>query len=411
MRMSAWLVCMAMVVTSSGCAGCLGEVRNPTPTGPNPSPIVSGILPIGCTDPESDCGVETTSLEDECPTGDCKPGGLNGKGIYTVVEGNYCFLYAGEPRFCPEAFINTAEGVLIEVRDLESPASVRGSKVTARFQEGLQPQKIVQVKAISSDKGQLSIKYVKDNKAYTATGADLEKLTLEIGPYRTGGGDASPLANFELKVVPFDSDKTKVDGIPRYRVRYRETGLQQPMPWLYQCKGKAEKPELPSADTVTAFLGEKRISGLTAFVTPNPNVTTLGCESGAIVTCMSWGYTPWSGKPGAPERSDHAFGSCLQAKRAAFFVQYNDLTTYTLKGTAIELRDQFGINENDIDYLEAIWSPGGAVCIDTENLRHTQFTNTVKALMTKHKVPSCAQPPVWSKQGKLATGPKTKSVW
>ncbi|WNG35479.1 hypothetical protein F0U61_18735 [Archangium violaceum] len=390
-RMSVWLMCIAVAVVTNGCAGCMETIR------PNPGQSPRGILPIGCSDTASDCGVATMSLTDQCPTGECPPGGINGKGIYTVVEGNYCFLFGGEPRFCPEAFVKTSDSVMLEVRDLESPREIYKKPVMGKFQ-GTD----VVVSAIQSDKSQLSIKYVLNKKEYTATGVELEKLTLWVGSFRTGNGDASPLANYELKITPIQSEKTQADGVQRYQVRYREAGEQG---WLYHCKGKNESPEKPSADAVAAFLGQKRISGLSAFVTSNPNSTTMGCETGAIVTCLSWGYTPWNDKPGTPERSDYAFGSCLQAKRAAYFVGFKDFNTYTVKGTSIFLRDQYGIKDNNIENLEAIWSPAGAVCIDTEKMRRSRFKSTVTNLKNLHKVPSCT-PPDWSREGKVATGPE-----
>lgn len=406
-KQAAWLICMAMVVAAGGCAGC--PVRpEPGPTEPVPGGstsggvVVSGVLPVGCTDPANDCEVAQTSLTGECTTGDCKPGGLNGKGIYNVEEANYCFLFMGSPRFCPETFVNSVEGVVLVVRDLLSPRSTYQRFVTATLQS-----KPIVLRSITSEKGDLIITYAfdKNGKDVIAKGAALKTLMLRVGPYQTGSGDASPLATFEMQVIPYN----KQDGVLQYQLQYREVApVDKPAyPWLYHCKGEKQEPEKASDDAVVSFLDQRRVSGLNAYVTADAKATTVACQKGAIATCLRWGYAPWSPTPGTPERSEYAYGSCLQGKRAAYFVRFGDYTTYTKNGTHIQMRDQFGINANDVDYLEAIWSPGGAVCLNVENVRRDEFRATVDSLNGKgFKVPPCAKPPQWSKEGKFATGPQ-----
>jgi hypothetical protein len=89
---------------------------------------------------------------------------------------------------------------------------------------------------------------------------------------------------------------------------------------------------------------------------------------------MAWGYTPWEPSTGVrDEVRDYVYRSCLQAKRAAYFVGKGDFRSYTETGTKIEKWDQYHSGEGKpVERIEALWSPHGAVCFNKENRRKPQ---------------------------------------
>jgi hypothetical protein len=98
----------------------------------------------------------------------------------------------------------------------------------------------------------------------------------------------------------------------------------------------------------------------------------------------------------------------MQAKRAAYFGKDNDFASYTKNGTRINKRDQYGFGlrgtkAEDLPYLEAIWSPRGAECLNPENRRRRKTVN----VPTGHTLRRCDDPPPpgWSLEGKFATSP------
>lgn len=363
-RGSAWLICMALVTVASGCGGCLQTVRD--------LPEAPGSLPgTGCPGGPT-CGITQSLLEEiddpKCPTGNCDPGGTgNATGVYTAEGGNYCFRAMGEQYFCPEAFINTPAGVVLDVRYLNNPGNVIKTTVSGRLSAN--PNQLVEVLAIHSDRTELAIKYRLQGQPQelTAKGTDLEKLVLRLGSMAMGRGDASPLIGYELKFVKQPDVK---NGVHRYKLTYRELGIGAPSQWIPHCAEDA-------ADTI-AFLQERRIHALTGSIKKDPNVTTMGCELGSIVTCLDWGYTPWNATGAWDDTREYVYRSCLQAKRAAYFVGKGDFRSYTKPNTKIVKWDQYASGgdkptpEQQVElapHIEALWSPHGAVCFNPKNRR------------------------------------------
>ncbi|MFL5352042.1 ADYC domain-containing protein [Archangium sp.] len=403
-RMFMGILCVAMVVASSGCAGCFGELRDPTQPGTTTSPSTSEPLPTnacssgGCTAPKA---VIASITELDCPTGNCDPGNLNGKGIYTVEGGNYCFFNFGDGRFCPESLVNDkTDGVVLEVRDRNSPLSFQRRTIKARYKAT--PNSAAQdatLLSIRGDKSQFSLRYSVAGNEATATGNDLTKFTFSVHGLETAHGDASPLAGYEFTITPVGLFK----GLTQYAIQYLDLSTNEQR-WHCQGDGMVRK-----ADSLVTFLPQERVSGVSGLAQPETNVLTMACQTGAIVTCMSWGYTPWNDKGELDNDRNHVFRSCLQAKRAAYFVGRGDLTSYTKTGTEIYLRDQYGVGLNQGDvvpHLEALWSPTGAVCVNPDSLRHLKNQPTVTQQAGKFGIPTCTRPPAWNDQGKLATGPK-----
>jgi hypothetical protein len=150
------------------------------------------------------------------------------------------------------------------------------------------------------------------------------------------------------------------------------------------------------------------VDGLTALVTDAPEVTTLSCERGTISTCLAWGYTPWNPKARSDRAANYLFGSCLQAKRAAYFARYGDFSSYTKSGTSIFKRDPFGINAERMDHLEALWSPRGAECLDVANARREELRPLLTGRKRDTGLGDCTETR-WeqSEFGRLATSPES----
>ncbi|WP_309893619.1 ADYC domain-containing protein [Archangium sp.] len=385
------LLCLAVVVVASGCAGCpvIPESPGTGPVGPLPTNgCFTGGFNSGCVAPKSLVAQLT-----DCPTGNCDPENPNGQGIYTVEAGNYCFVTLEDQRFCPEGFINAADGLQLELRDRTSPFFMQKRNLVAKYRAtpNAPPQEVKPL-SLSGDKTQLVLTYSLNGQKATATGSDLSKFTFGIPSLVTGRGDASPLISFEMLLAPAAEAKTD-KGLYRYEVKYRDVATNE---WKWHCQGDGAKQK----SSVVYALPQARVSGLSAYLNRDPAAVTLACETGAIATCMLWGYTPWDAEGKLDDNREYAFRSCLQAKRAAYFVGKGDLKSYTTNGTPIVLRDQYGIKGEDIKNLEAIWSPEGAVCLNMQNRRHPELK-----IADAFNTTACS-PAAWSEKGKLATGPK-----
>lgn len=340
---SGWLLVAALVMSPKTCA-LIGDGGKIEPD--------AGV-------PDVDAGTSRT----DCPTGKCDDDSGNGKGIYVVEGGNYCL---GGP-WCPEAFFNTAlGGVELELRNQFRVRETRRLPVSAK----VDGHDVILLDIISSE-GLLLVHYREPGGTdHQLAGADLTRLKLFIA----GSSLDSSLAAIELT---FGRTVNTGTGVMEYQVFFN---------------GK-----LYCSDTeMVAFLPNKRVDGRTGFVTDAPGATTMACRSGAIVTCMEWGYRPWLGQAGIQE----AFGSCIHAKRAAYFVGKNDFNCYTSNSTAIQIQDKVGIKSGPLRVIEATWTPNGAVCLSPQNRRHASGP----PLPTQQILPPCGpadQP--W--QGSFATAP------
>ncbi|WNG27839.1 hypothetical protein F0U62_30395 [Cystobacter fuscus] len=388
-----WLLGMALATVASG---CWWGVRQPLPE-ETPGPI--NTCPGG-----PHCGIKQSLLEtidENCPTGDCDPGGSgNAKGIYTAEGGNYCFMVRDRPFFCPEAFINTPTGVLLEMRYLDQPLRLVQPKVRGKLAANSKP---VEVLAINGDRTELSIKYrvEGETKESIAKGDSLSTLVLGLESLITGTGDASPIMNYELRFSAHQPPKpdATTDKVHRYKLEYREAlpGAN----WVRHCQADA-------GGAVVSFLQGQRVSGVNASVKLDPQVTSMGCEQGSLVTCLAWGFTPWDSSTGLrDETRDYVYRSCLQAKRAAYFVGHRDFKSYTKKGTKIEKWDQYASGDGKpVERIEALWSPQGAVCFNPENRRRPDaeaWAGQDSEHLKTYGVGPCASKD-FSTEGKLFTG-------
>ncbi|WP_143177989.1 ADYC domain-containing protein [Cystobacter ferrugineus] len=391
-RRWSWLLSVALATVASG---CWWGVRQPVPGGTETGPLRT--CPGGPS-----CGIRQSLLEqidENCPTGDCDPGGTgNAKGIYTAEGGNYCFKVQGEPFFCPEAFINTPTGVLLEVRYLNEPLRLVQPRIRGKLAADSKP---VEVLAINGDRTELSIKYrvQGETEESIAKGDGLEALILGLDALSTVSG--GPSIAYEMRFSAHQPPKpdATTDRVHRYKLEYRDARLRSD--WVRHC-------EADVGGAVVSFLQGQRVSGVNASVKLDSQVTSMGCEQGSLVTCLAWGFTPWDSSTGVrDETRDYVYRSCLQAKRAAYFVGHRDFKSYTKKGTKIEKWDQYASGEGEpVERIEALWSPRGAVCFNPENRRRPdaeawagQDPNQLKT----YGVGPCTSKD-FSTEGKLFTG-------
>jgi ADYC domain len=377
----------------------------------NPQPG-SGSLPVNDCN-ASDCTINQSRAElrvdENCPTGQCDPdGGPNGLGIYVQEGSNYCLPdYSARPRFCPEAFVNTPTGAVLKVRDLVLRRLYDAEVTATRQAPSASPADITGLR-ISAGNSAFTVSGSIAGRPYTAQGLELDTVTLKVAFWADPiAGDVPDRYVHRMTVKLTQEGKNAIsDATPetahhlwRYDVTYRrETGSTTP---IRHCAGVGGGTQ----GSAVSFLPAREVDGRNAAVWPKPDVTTMACASGAIATCLEWGYQPWDAAGQPDERREYVYRSCLQAKRAAYFVGKGDFRSYTANGTQIRRRDQFGFGRNtrgtidDIPYLEALWSPYGAECLNVGNRRRRDI-----AIENTRGVPPCT-PVQWTRERKLATGP------
>jgi hypothetical protein len=410
-----WLGLMAVLLWVSGCKTCGSHLPPPRPVPDKEAPADAGTVTSPADEPLSTTGCvdgkckapwpppEVPTSFAACPTGSCGPGSQNGRGIYvsnTEVR-SYCFRdeHAASPSFpysfCPESFINTPTGVRLQVRDWTNPNYIRDTPVQAWLEPASGTRQPVTLKSIRSDQSRLVITYETAGQVHEVTGAGLEHVRL--------GFQLSVIDDvyaYEMKLNAA-SGAGGPEELQRYLLSYRYKLGSTPSAWMTHCEDSA-------AGNRISFLGGKKVDGLTAQVTDEPGVTTLSCETGAISTCLAWGYTPWSSRTGDPRWSDYLFRSCLHAKRAAYFVQFGNFNSYTKSGTHIFKRDPFGINAERMDHLEALWSPRGAECLNLANVRRDELRALLTDLKRDTGLRDCTETR-WEQNalGRLATSPES----
>ncbi|NTX66434.1 hypothetical protein HUA74_37825 [Myxococcus sp. CA051A] len=412
-----------------GASACLKPLQlPPSPSDPNPRQPDVGDKYV--TDSETQLPVTPCKGKDcppleptaqplaplECPTGQCIPDNSNGQGIYIVEGSDFCFTQGTEFRFCPEAFVNRAPGdVVLKGRDrlmgtLFYTATLRGvlPGQLGRTPQGA-PASFVAIHSVQGQGDQLVVNYCqsrtkcsKPEDIQTLQGPALAGFTFDV-LFRNVPDEET---FFEFQLVPLGADQLLPPfQLQKYEVRHRLRDPNGNHPaWTNPCGG--------SARGRVGILPGRVVDDMNAAVTADANVTTLGCESGAIVTCLDWGYSPWNPQTGVSDPNrEYVYGSCLQAKRAAYFVGKGDLKSYTLTGTRIVKRDEYGFGRDAeggierTDFLEALWSPEGAVCLNPEHRRHPEIP-----LHPEHgpRIERCEAPSgqliLWRDNGKLATG-------
>jgi ADYC domain-containing protein len=356
-----------------------------------------GTRPVACKDAECERQCFLQRMID-CPT--CPPPPPNGRGLYIITanDSNYCFVDKNARPFCPDGFLNYGGGVYLRMRDAGAPSygkEIYHLPVSLELttKDDKYPAQEAELLRVDSEQTWLSVRYrlKGDVKAHKAQGAGLSALRFRLPPF------ANNAYHFEFKVEAVPAEYNRPDDSPdtpawlqRYAVSYRTADLAPDL-WQPQCTVGGIHP--PSS-----FVAGPAVDALTGLV-KQQDVVTMSCRTGAIDTCMAWGYTPWA--EGAGADAPYLFATCLQAKRAAYFVSKGDYNSYTVNRTHIDKRDVFGIAGPlaGLTRLEAAWTPNGAACLNWENLR-------VPGLGDRLNHEGDVQPCVgdWKEDGPLATG-------
>ncbi|NVJ05844.1 hypothetical protein HUW63_11450 [Myxococcus sp. AM001] len=343
-------------------------------------------LPITGAKPPVGARPDSPSGGGSCPTGQCDPD-PNGLGIYVTEGHSYCFFHEKTPAACLEGFVNTPKGVALHVRSmyqrdqtLQLPLHLRNS---GKPEDGAHPT----LEAIHGNARDFFLAVRKGDEAKKLRGESVSRLVFGFKlPVRLDGV-MEGLA-YELSLEPVSGN--------RLVVRYRPMSSTV---WLRQCQSPGDQ------NVASVLLPQRQVDGLNAAVRPHDDTLTVACETGAIGACMDWGYQPWTPETHQPDADrEFVYGACLQAKRAAYFVGQGDLSTYTVSGTEILRRDAHGFGRDsnnklqDLGYLEALWSPRGAECLNLANRRgRVPIQNGLT-------LPACGPSPTWSSQARLATG-------
>jgi hypothetical protein len=357
-----------------------------------------GALPVGCRG--DDCKVPPLpSLRPpQCPVGSsCDVGNGNGRGVYIAREGAYCMVDESTQGFslCPERFVTSPAGVALVLRDPRAPAATRQARVAASWVEPGGQERPVQLQGLRAEKTELYARFLDNGAQREANGHELKALRLRAV---LAVDDAAPRFDVTIAIEPAPPQLSR--AVRRYVLTYRPTGSNGPFRRHCGVGGEA---------LATSFLGGMRIDGLTARVDDDSSATTVSCETGAIDACLDLGYAPWAPRAGSAAAGTYLFATCLQAKRAAYFVRFGDTGSYTVNGTSIFWRDPFGIRAEPahppdgswVNGLEAIWSPEGAECLNPDHRRRMELP------VPAHALPRC-DPARWTAAGKIAITPAAR---
>ncbi len=318
---------------------------------------------------------------DRCPLGVCTDPN-NGKGIFVAEGSNYCLpVFISGDHFCPEFFSHAQGRVVLVGQTFAGPTFPDKPSYTTLTPQGRLAGQSVEVVSMRTKNGELRISVHDGLNEKELEGQQLLELILEFG---------DPTHSFSMHFIPLAAE----NGMPLYQVLYKlDSGYK------YACS---------DSNGTTAFLPDRRVNSVSARVEPALGDVTMACRSGAIATCMVWGYRPWV-ETADQKRADSLYGSCLQAKRAAYFVQSNDFDSYTVKGTPLVVQDssRIMIPHTSLPGIEALWSPEGAVCFSPQFRRIPASNSTpLPVLPTPVGVPECDESlHVLARQGLLAILP------
>ncbi|WP_324993434.1 ADYC domain-containing protein [Hyalangium sp.] len=309
---------------------------------------------------------------DNCPSGECT-NPTNGKGIYVAESAGYCIPVLSRKFFCPERFHNQSNGTVNLIGQLIDDTGV----------PVLPSEAVLQADGVWTDAG------METHASVTGITANSDGLVVSLS-----GGSAPPQASgqallhltiefswelqhlFTLRFHP----SVKENDIALYQVQYLAAASHS---WKSYCA---------DGTGTAAFLPDMKVSDTNARIerVPTHAGVTMGCRTGAIATCMVWGYHPWGASAGEESRADFLYGACLQAKRAAYFIGSGDGNSYTVQGTPVAVQDNKGIMNVSMIGVEALWTPDGAVCLSPEFRRKsTQSADELPALPGALPIPPC----------------------
>lgn len=303
-----------------------------------------------------------------CTSGNCSDP-TNGQGIYVAKGFGYCIWLNRETFYCPEFFSQSKTGPQLTGQTVNAKGETIHSEVTFPV-TGRRLGLPVTLQRLALNGQDLVIAYSDASGDHEASGSELLNLELDLKNFN------QVLFTLRFRPVALES------GVMQYRAEYfRESAGT----WQPTCQDGVEK---------VAFLPERKVDPVRAKVAldTESEVLTMACRTGAIVTCMVWGYRPYEQTD--PDRTaaiDVAYASCLQAKRAAYFVKSGDYASYTAEGTHIEVQDWYGFMNGSMPGVEAVWGPEGASCFSPTYRRIPKPGVTLPSLPAVLPVPDCDQ--------------------
>jgi hypothetical protein len=360
---------------------------------PLPTPPTQNKTSTGSTDKTgSDAGVEACIQPSVCPEGavDCLPVELtcpdpttnccqpNGIGIYTDEGGS---AGIGDLGLMITHFINTKSGVTFEGRYLRPgpPASwsILTGTVDGVDNPGENPplQILTAISTIGSSTVP-TVTFSTPTGAHSVNGTELYGLRLHISFPDPVLGVVTQSRRYLLELAA-PVHRPLRPNLTAYNLRWRVDDLQQqprPSPepaWTQYCRdggdAKAGGPHQPDA---VVFHGGIDIDPSSGTVSrPAGSHVTMSCYLGAPAAVTSWGYPHLGSKDKV-----FYFDAGIHMKLAAFC---GDSQFFTHAGVNIDVADDNAgsrSGEGPPLYLEAVWSPEGAICVNPQNVRDKPFT-------------------------------------
>jgi len=203
------------------------------------------------------------------------------------------------------------------------------------------------------------------------SGPDLLQLKLHISFEVPFNGVMSP------KTVTLDFNATNTNEVPlpnsnvtqiprKYNMRWTNPNDYPNNPPQQYCHGPSQQP-----DDMAVLQQGLDVHPLTGAVTRLNvgNHVTVSCSLGAPAVVYSWGY-PYRGS----DADTFYFDAGIHMKRASYC---GDSRYYTWAGTLIKITDS-KLTHNGIPLhppfsppgVEAWWGKDGALCVNSENIRH-----------------------------------------
>lgn len=219
-----------------------------------------------------------------------------------------------------------------------------------------------------------------DGHIQTLTGDDILGVSLLL---RVPDPTGLIYTNYRLRFRQADALSSRFDDVDGYQMEYKVDGLLGG-PWTAYCKGPGGEAQH------SVFYQGAQWNPLNGARSDGDGLVAMTCESGAVATCMRWGYRPWAS---APLGNGHSTGlgdyhqACVHMKRASYC---GDSKANTVDGTLIVINDPFApaINSGPADDLEALWTPTGATCIGSRRRPEIPFLGCPLPLPTCPENPS-----------------------
>jgi hypothetical protein len=317
---------------------------------------------------------------------DCDPSGgssgctnTNGSGVHVGLSAPGATPYrmgfaTGRDNWQVTAFIQQADGTILARGWREGVAGPVDGRLTGAEWLG----QFWYVKGLKADATKFIVNLDDgQGNAFALMDGELAGLDLLLEAPLPGGLGTQP---FRLRFsapqpLLYKGAPTQVQG---FALAFRPEGTG-PVSWTPYCRDGGANPHLG------VFHQGSEWQPLDGFRGDSDDTLTLTCGSGAVATCMTWGYTPWerawrSGWAAPTSLLDY-HQACVHMKRAAYC---GDRRAYTHDGVSIAIADPFepSIQQRHVDEVEAQWGPHGALCLTAQREPNMPFLGCPQPLPT-----------------------------